>query len=173
MSPGGFVPEFEEAMNSLASGGMSPPVVSRFGVHLIQVIERRQIEIDAKQMREQARASLREQKFDAAYQEWARSCARAPTSRCANRRNDGDAGRRAAVLPMKHPPRKRFGQHFLVDPSVIDAIVRAIDPRPGEAWWRSARGWARSPGRCAPAARLTLIELDRDLAARLRAAAGV
>ncbi|MCB2068928.1 MAG: 16S rRNA (adenine(1518)-N(6)/adenine(1519)-N(6))-dimethyltransferase, partial [Ottowia sp.] len=34
---------------------------------------------------------------------------------------------------MKHVPRKRFGQHFLTDPAVIDAIVRAIDPRPGQA----------------------------------------
>ena len=34
---------------------------------------------------------------------------------------------------MKHHARKRFGQHFLVDASVIDAIVAAIDPRPGQA----------------------------------------
>jgi peptidyl-prolyl cis-trans isomerase SurA len=40
-SPGSFVPEFEEAMNRLPLGGISPPVVSRFGVHLIQVMERR------------------------------------------------------------------------------------------------------------------------------------
>jgi 16S rRNA (adenine1518-N6/adenine1519-N6)-dimethyltransferase len=32
-----------------------------------------------------------------------------------------------------HQPRKRFGQHFLADDAVIDAIVRAIDPRPGQA----------------------------------------
>ena len=40
-APGQFVPEFEEAMNALAVGGVSPPVASRFGVHLIQVIDRR------------------------------------------------------------------------------------------------------------------------------------
>ena len=34
---------------------------------------------------------------------------------------------------MKHIPRKRFGQHFLSDEAVIDAIVRAIAPRPGQA----------------------------------------
>ena len=34
---------------------------------------------------------------------------------------------------VKHIPRKRFGQHFLTDPAIIDAIVRAIDPRPGQA----------------------------------------
>ena len=72
VSPGGFVPEFEEAMSRLAPGALSPPVLSRFGVHLIQVIERRQVEISDKEIREQARAALREQKFDAAYQEWAK-----------------------------------------------------------------------------------------------------
>ena len=70
VSPGGFVPEFEEAMNRLAPGAVSPPVVSRFGVHLIQVIERREVELSTKEVRDQARAALREQKFEAAYQEW-------------------------------------------------------------------------------------------------------
>jgi peptidyl-prolyl cis-trans isomerase SurA len=71
-SPGGFVPEFEEAMNRLAPGAISAPVASRFGVHLIQVVERRDFELSAKEVRDQARAALREQKFDAAYQEWTR-----------------------------------------------------------------------------------------------------
>ena len=71
-SPGGFVPEFEEAMNALPPGGMSEPLVSRFGVHLIQVIERRQVALDLKQQREQARNILREQRFDEAYVEWVR-----------------------------------------------------------------------------------------------------
>jgi len=69
-APGSFVPEFEEAMNALAIGGISDPVVSRFGVHLIQVVERRNVTLDAKQMREQARNVLREQKFNDAYQDW-------------------------------------------------------------------------------------------------------
>jgi peptidyl-prolyl cis-trans isomerase SurA len=72
VSPGGFVPEFEEAMNRLAPGAVSPPVASRFGVHLIQVIERRDVELSTKELRDQARAALREQKFEAAYQEWAK-----------------------------------------------------------------------------------------------------
>lgn len=38
MGAGGFVPEFEEAMNALSLGGISGPVVSRFGIHLIQVL---------------------------------------------------------------------------------------------------------------------------------------
>lgn len=70
--PGQFVPEFEEAMNQLALNGISPPVVSRFGVHLIQVLERRETALETKQLREQARAQLREQKFDAAYADWVR-----------------------------------------------------------------------------------------------------
>lgn len=71
-SPGQFVPEFEETMNGLAVGGISDPLVSRFGVHLIQVIDRRQTTLDPKAQREQARNVLREQKFDAAYLEWLR-----------------------------------------------------------------------------------------------------
>ena len=72
VSPGAFVPEFEEAMNTLEINGMSEPVVSRFGVHLIQVTERRQVTLEPKQQREQARNVLREQKFEAAYGEWIR-----------------------------------------------------------------------------------------------------
>lgn len=70
MAAGGFVPEFEDAMNALPLNGISDPVVSRFGVHLIQVLGRRTVDIDMKQLREQARAALRERKYDEAYQEW-------------------------------------------------------------------------------------------------------
>lgn len=69
-SPGGFVPEFEETMNRLPPGGVSTPITSRFGVHLIQVMERRQVAVDPKELREQARNMLREQKFEPAYLEW-------------------------------------------------------------------------------------------------------
>jgi peptidyl-prolyl cis-trans isomerase SurA len=71
-SPGTMVPEFEEAMNALPLGGLSQPVVSRFGAHLIQVLERREVAVDPKQLREQARNALREQRFDDAYTDWAR-----------------------------------------------------------------------------------------------------
>jgi peptidyl-prolyl cis-trans isomerase SurA len=71
-SPGQYVPEFEEAMNKLAPGGLSGPVVSRFGVHLIQVLERREASIDPKEVREQARNQLRESRFDQAYADWAK-----------------------------------------------------------------------------------------------------
>jgi peptidyl-prolyl cis-trans isomerase SurA len=69
-SPGSFVPEFEQAMDKLPVGGLSGPVRSRFGVHLIQVLDRRDTTIDPKQLREQATNALKEQKFDPAYAEW-------------------------------------------------------------------------------------------------------
>jgi 16S rRNA (adenine1518-N6/adenine1519-N6)-dimethyltransferase len=68
-----------------------------------------------------------------------------------------------------HRPRKRFGQHFLADPGVIDAIVQAIDPQPDDTIVEIGPGQgaiteplARSAGQ------LHCIELDRDLAAALR-----
>ncbi|MFG6486346.1 peptidylprolyl isomerase [Roseateles sp. BYS78W] len=70
MGAGGFVPEFEEAMNALAINGISNPVPSRYGVHLIQVLGRRTVEVEPKVLREQARNALREQKYDEAYKEW-------------------------------------------------------------------------------------------------------
>jgi peptidyl-prolyl cis-trans isomerase SurA len=71
-SPGMLVPEFEQAMDALPPGGLSEPVVSRFGVHLIQVLERRQVALEPRQLREQARSVLREQKFEQAYLDWTR-----------------------------------------------------------------------------------------------------
>jgi peptidyl-prolyl cis-trans isomerase SurA len=72
VAPGAFVPEFESVMDGLAQGALSEPVVSRFGVHLIQVLERREMQLDVKQQREQARNALREQRFEAANAEWVR-----------------------------------------------------------------------------------------------------
>ena len=71
-SPGMLVPEFEDTMNALPINGISDPIVSRFGVHLIQVLERREAVLDTKQQREQMRNVLREQKFEDAYNEWIR-----------------------------------------------------------------------------------------------------
>jgi len=71
-TPGTMVPEFEAAMNALAPGGLSAPVLSRFGVHLIQVLERRELVLEPRQLREQARNVLREQKFEQAYLDWAK-----------------------------------------------------------------------------------------------------
>jgi len=71
---------------------------------------------------------------------------------------------------MKHIPRKRFGQHFLADDGIIDGIVRAIDPRPGQAMVEIGPGLAAlTQPLVERLGRLMVIELDRDLAARLRA----
>jgi peptidyl-prolyl cis-trans isomerase SurA len=69
-SPGTFVPEFEEVMNQLPIRALSDPVVTRFGVHLIRVDERRQAALEGKQEREQARTLLREERYDQAFAEW-------------------------------------------------------------------------------------------------------
>ena len=70
---------------------------------------------------------------------------------------------------MKHIARKRFGQHFLTDGAILDAIVDAIDPKPGEALVEIGPGLgAMTDPLVARCGNLTVIELDRDLAARLR-----
>lgn len=71
-SPGLFVPEFEEMMNRLAEGQISPPTVSRFGVHLIQVTDRRRAELAPRDVRELMRNQLRSEKIEQAYAAWAR-----------------------------------------------------------------------------------------------------
>ena len=75
---------------------------------------------------------------------------------------------------MSHIARKRFGQHFLADDAVIDRIVSAINPKPGEAIVEIGPGLGAMTfplqERCRA---LTVIELDRDLAARLRRRAGL
>ena len=68
---GAFVPEFEEPMNRLADGQLSGPVVSRFGVHLIQVLERRRVELSEREVRESIRAQLKESRYEAAFASWA------------------------------------------------------------------------------------------------------
>ena len=69
-SAGQFVPEFEEAMGSLAPGQISAPLVSRFGVHLIKVVERRTVQLSQREQREAIRSILREKKLNDAYALW-------------------------------------------------------------------------------------------------------
>jgi 16S rRNA (adenine1518-N6/adenine1519-N6)-dimethyltransferase len=88
------------------------------------------------------------------------SCAPAPLWTCGMSKSGGQHG---------HIARKRFGQHFLSDAGVIDDIVRGIDPRPGQALVEIGPGLGAMTDpvvhRCE---HLTVVELDRDLAARLR-----
>ncbi len=69
-NPGQFVPEFEQVMNRLQPGQISEPLVSRFGVHILEVTERRQVAVPEREQREMARAALREQRLDEAYERW-------------------------------------------------------------------------------------------------------
>ena len=68
--PGQFVPEFEEVMSELRPGQVSEPLVSRFGVHLIQVMERREVPVTLREQREMIRNQLREKKMDELYTTW-------------------------------------------------------------------------------------------------------
>lgn len=69
-NPGQFVPEFEGPMGQLAIGKVSEPIVTRFGVHLILVQERRKAQLSNAEQREVARIALREKKFDETYANW-------------------------------------------------------------------------------------------------------
>jgi 16S rRNA (adenine1518-N6/adenine1519-N6)-dimethyltransferase len=70
---------------------------------------------------------------------------------------------------MKHIPRKRFGQNFLTDESVLHDIIRAIDPKPDDTMVEIGPGLAAMTrlllGRLG---QLHVVELDRDLVARLK-----
>ncbi len=75
---------------------------------------------------------------------------------------------------MRHIARKRFGQHFLTDEFVLDAIVDLIDPQPGQALVEIGPGLgALTRPLLQRGQALTVIELDRDLAARLRQRSGL
>ena len=72
LNPGDTVPEFELAMNALKLDEVSPVVQSPFGMHLIQVQERREKDVSAERQRAVARQAIRERKLDEAYQDWLR-----------------------------------------------------------------------------------------------------
>jgi peptidyl-prolyl cis-trans isomerase SurA len=69
-APGMFVPEFEQIMNQLAPGQIADPLTSRFGVHLIQVLARRDAPLSEREQRELARKLVREKKIDEAFALW-------------------------------------------------------------------------------------------------------
>jgi len=72
LSQGDTVPDFERAMDALKENELSPVVQSPFGMHLIQVLERRQKDVTDEARRMNARQALRERKLDEAYQDWLR-----------------------------------------------------------------------------------------------------
>ena len=69
-NPGMFVPEFEQIMNGLRPGQVGEPLVSRFGVHLIEVTDRRSAPVSEQDQRTIARSALREKKLEEAYTSW-------------------------------------------------------------------------------------------------------
>lgn len=85
--PAQFVPEFEKVMMGLAINEVSEPVVSRFGVHLIQVLERREIKVSRAQLRDRVAGQIREQRAEEAYKAWAKEL------------------RERAYLEFREPPR--------------------------------------------------------------------
>ncbi|HXE38136.1 MAG TPA: peptidylprolyl isomerase [Azonexus sp.] len=72
LNPGDTVSEFERAMDALKPNELSPVVQSPFGMHLIQVVERRERDVSAERQRAVARQALRDRKLDEAYQDWLR-----------------------------------------------------------------------------------------------------
>ncbi len=73
-------------------------------------------------------------------------------------------------MTAPHKARKRFGQHFLSDQAIIEAIVNEIAPRPGQFVVEIGPGLAAlTQPLVERLGHLTVVELDRDLAVRLRA----
>lgn len=72
VNPGQMVPEFEKAMNALKVGEISQPIVTRFGVHLIQVLGRREADISEERREAQARQQIHARKADQRYEQWLR-----------------------------------------------------------------------------------------------------
>jgi peptidyl-prolyl cis-trans isomerase SurA len=72
VSPGDTVAEFERAMDALKDNEVSPVVQTQFGMHLIQVHERRSRDVSEDRKRAVARQALRERKLEEAYQDWLR-----------------------------------------------------------------------------------------------------
>jgi peptidyl-prolyl cis-trans isomerase SurA len=100
-NPGMYVPEFEEVMGRLAPGQISDPLVSRFGVHLIQLMERRDTALSLREQREAVRSVLREKK----------TCVGVPTWKCASHRNSDPTHREPANAnaPTRHRDEERRG----------------------------------------------------------------
>ncbi len=115
-SPGQFVPEFERALMALQAGEISQPIVSRFGVHLIQLIERREVKLTDAQKREAARSVLRERRFESTYERLgARAACRSLGWKCAMRPDPRSkparpGGKRAVKGAAEHRPQALWSE---------------------------------------------------------------
>jgi hypothetical protein len=161
-----MVPEFETAMNACRSMALGAR-----GVALRRAPDpgagAARVNLEPKQLREQARNVLREQRFEQAYLDWTKELRARPTSRCASRRSEWRARRTrregatlgAQALRPAFPGRR--------GPSSTASCGRSTRARPGAGRDRPRLGALTQPllERCGA---LTVIELDRDLAARLR-----
>lgn len=72
VNPGDTVPAFEKEMNSLGLGEISPPILTPFGWHIIQVLERREQDMSKEAARLKARQEIRARKAEEAYNDWIR-----------------------------------------------------------------------------------------------------
>ena len=72
MNPGETVPEFEQIMNALEPGEISRPMRTQFGLHLIEVMERREKDVGDALDRNSALEQIRERKSDENYERWVR-----------------------------------------------------------------------------------------------------
>jgi peptidyl-prolyl cis-trans isomerase SurA len=72
VNPGQTVPEFEKVMNALKPGELSEPVKSPFGIHLIQVVERRERDVSQEREIAQARNQIHARKAEERYEQWLR-----------------------------------------------------------------------------------------------------
>jgi peptidyl-prolyl cis-trans isomerase SurA len=72
VNPGDTLPEFEKTMNALAPGETSGIIKTQFGLHILQVIERRNQDMSKEAARIKARQEIRARKSDEAYQDWVR-----------------------------------------------------------------------------------------------------
>ena len=71
-SPGSFVPEFERVMASLSDGEISEPFNSQFGWHLMQVLERREVDMSSTIIEAKAMQAIRNRKIDEELRLWLR-----------------------------------------------------------------------------------------------------
>lgn len=72
INPGDTVPEFEKVMNELKPGQISEPLKSRFGWHIIQVMERREQDMSRESARFKARQEIKARKAEESFQDWIR-----------------------------------------------------------------------------------------------------